>query len=158
MTRTGFPARLRTSHETRRMNTSYRRNGKLQSCEPCRKGKLRCDHMMPTCGRCARRNKAEQCIYHPAPLTRALPTPHPSESDSGQSPVSDPQVNEDSPEFVRPIPTGTPGSLELPRTQQFFQRMKSISELALAMQNPFPIPVVPYRGSTYRRVQISFFY
>ena len=60
--------------------------------------------------------------------------------------------------YVRPIPTGTPGSSELPRTQQFFQRMKSTSELALAMQNPFPIPVVPYRESTYRRVQMSFFY
>ncbi|ORY18115.1 hypothetical protein BCR34DRAFT_583051 [Clohesyomyces aquaticus] len=65
------------SHQSRRMNTSYRRNGKLQSCEPCRKGKLRCDHMMPTCGRCARRNKPEQCVYHPAPLTKTanLPTP-----------------------------------------------------------------------------------
>ncbi|KAF2104073.1 hypothetical protein NA57DRAFT_28355, partial [Rhizodiscina lignyota] len=49
---------------------NYRRNGKLQSCEPCRKSKLRCDHLMPTCGRCLHRKKADQCVYHPAPLTR----------------------------------------------------------------------------------------
>ncbi|KAF2464247.1 uncharacterized protein BDR25DRAFT_97671 [Lindgomyces ingoldianus] len=87
MTRFCFPSRLRMSHQSRRLNTSYRRNGKLQSCEPCRKGKLRCDHMMPTCGRCARRNKPEQCVYHPAPLTKTttLPTPHATES-SGSPP------------------------------------------------------------------------
>ncbi|KAF2732346.1 hypothetical protein EJ04DRAFT_470224 [Polyplosphaeria fusca] len=84
MTRTGFPERLRMSYQARRLNTSYRRNGKLQSCEPCRKGKLRCDHMMPTCGRCARRNKPEQCVYHPAPLTKTntIPTPEATEASS----------------------------------------------------------------------------
>lgn len=60
---------------------------------------------MPTCGRCARRNKVEQCIYHPAPLTRALPTPHPSESDAGQSPTSGHQAYEDSSELLS---TGQP--------------------------------------------------
>ncbi|KAF2715841.1 hypothetical protein K431DRAFT_324170 [Polychaeton citri CBS 116435] len=49
---------------------SYRRNGKLFSCEPCRRGKLRCDHNSPICGRCTRRNKPDQCVYHPAPLTK----------------------------------------------------------------------------------------
>lgn len=48
----------------------YRRNGKLQSCEPCRKSKLRCDHTTPSCGRCVRRKRAEQCVYHPSPLTQ----------------------------------------------------------------------------------------
>ncbi|PYI00709.1 hypothetical protein BO78DRAFT_329353, partial [Aspergillus sclerotiicarbonarius CBS 121057] len=42
----------------------------LSSCEPCRKGKLRCDHQVPVCGRCARRGQAARCIYHPAPMTR----------------------------------------------------------------------------------------
>ncbi|KAF2834548.1 hypothetical protein M501DRAFT_1009108 [Patellaria atrata CBS 101060] len=51
-------------------HSSHRRNGKLQSCEPCRKGKIRCDHVLPTCGRCARRRKFQQCVYHPAPMTR----------------------------------------------------------------------------------------
>lgn len=68
------------SHQSRRETDVRRRNGKLQSCEPCRKGKLRCDHMMPTCGRCLRRNKPEQCVYHPAPLTKALPIPQATES------------------------------------------------------------------------------
>lgn len=71
MTGNLFPARLRASHEDKRQNTNFRRNGKLQACEPCRKGKLRCDHMMPTCGRCAKRSKPDQCVYHPAPLTKA---------------------------------------------------------------------------------------
>ncbi|EME84636.1 uncharacterized protein MYCFIDRAFT_203102 [Pseudocercospora fijiensis CIRAD86] len=54
---------------------SYRRNGKLFSCEPCRRGKLRCDHSSPVCGRCARRGKEDQCIYHPAPLTKPRTDP-----------------------------------------------------------------------------------
>lgn len=49
----------------------YRRNGKRQACEPCRKGKLACDHGSPFCGRCVRRKTTEKCIYHPAPMTRA---------------------------------------------------------------------------------------
>lgn len=41
---------------------------------------------MPTCGRCARRNMAEQCVYHPAPLSKALPTPHTSEASPSPRP------------------------------------------------------------------------
>jgi hypothetical protein len=48
----------------------YRRNGKKQACEPCRKGKLACDHGAPFCGRCVRRKTTARCIYHPAPMTR----------------------------------------------------------------------------------------
>jgi hypothetical protein len=47
-----------------------RRNGKQASCEPCRKGKIRCDHHRLTCDRCRRRKIELQCWYHPAPLTR----------------------------------------------------------------------------------------
>jgi hypothetical protein len=50
---------------------TYRRNGKLQACEPCRKGKLRCDHFAPFCGRCVKLGKADKCVYHPAPLTKS---------------------------------------------------------------------------------------
>ncbi|KAF2107677.1 hypothetical protein BDV96DRAFT_293460 [Lophiotrema nucula] len=90
-----FPARLRMSNQSRRLNTSYRRNGKLQSCEPCRKGKLKCDHMMPTCGRCARRNKPDQCVYHPAPLTKGarIPTPQSSDIDSAASVTASQETN-----------------------------------------------------------------
>ncbi|KAI8931330.1 hypothetical protein NX059_011671 [Plenodomus lindquistii] len=75
MTGNLFPARLWASHQDRRQNTNFRRNGKLQACEPCRKGKLRCDHMMPICGRCVRRNKTDKCVYHPAPLTKTRSVP-----------------------------------------------------------------------------------
>ncbi|KAJ3567914.1 hypothetical protein NPX13_g6601 [Xylaria arbuscula] len=75
---------LRSESSQRVLNKNYRRNGKLQSCEPCRKSKLRCDHVVPTCSRCVRRKCTEKCVYHPNPLTkvqkrqtieRPLPTP-----------------------------------------------------------------------------------
>lgn len=103
------------SHQSRRMNTSYRRNGKLQACEPCRKGKMKCDHMMPTCGRCARRNRPEQCYYHEAPLTKSysIPTPQSSEDtassvlqshelDNASVPPIATQSFEPSPQVTRP--------------------------------------------------------
>ncbi|KAI0517433.1 hypothetical protein F5B22DRAFT_602919 [Xylaria bambusicola] len=73
---------LRSEPSQRALNRTYRRNGKLQSCEPCRKSKLRCDHVVPTCSRCVRRKCTDKCVYHPNPLTkkrqtteRPLPTP-----------------------------------------------------------------------------------
>ncbi|KAK7963667.1 hypothetical protein PG988_010641 [Apiospora saccharicola] len=69
----------------------YRRNRKLQSCEPCRKSKLACDHKVP-CGRCIRRRCVDKCFYHPNPLTRnrqttsdTLPTPSNSPTSVGSS-------------------------------------------------------------------------
>ncbi|KAK7934922.1 hypothetical protein PG985_000417 [Apiospora marii] len=66
----------------------YRRNRKLQSCEPCRKSKLACDHNVP-CGRCIRRRCVDKCFYHPNPLTRnrqtishTIPTPSDSPTSS----------------------------------------------------------------------------
>lgn len=49
---------------------SRRRNRSLASCEPCRKGKLRCDHQQPICASCRRRGRESRCWYHPAPLTK----------------------------------------------------------------------------------------
>lgn len=49
---------------------TFRRNGKLQACEPCRKRKIRCDHDQPHCGRCKKTKQESQCYYHPAPLSR----------------------------------------------------------------------------------------
>ncbi|KAL5334335.1 hypothetical protein BJX70DRAFT_378628 [Aspergillus crustosus] len=49
---------------------AIRRNGLLQSCEPCRKSKLKCDHGRPICGRCTAKNITQRCFYHPAPMTR----------------------------------------------------------------------------------------
>ncbi|KAL8366462.1 hypothetical protein RB595_004984 [Gaeumannomyces hyphopodioides] len=40
-----------------------RRNGRQQACEPCRKRKLACDHSLPSCQRCRRRNAEAGCVY-----------------------------------------------------------------------------------------------
>lgn len=52
------------------MHVMHRRNGQFASCEPCRVGKLRCDHGRPVCARCTRRKLESRCYYHPAPLSR----------------------------------------------------------------------------------------
>ncbi|KAL4876373.1 hypothetical protein BJY04DRAFT_200083 [Aspergillus karnatakaensis] len=49
---------------------ALRKNGQQPSCEPCRTSKLRCDHTVPVCQRCVARQRADQCIYHPCPLTK----------------------------------------------------------------------------------------
>lgn len=48
-----------------------RRNGKQQSCEPCRIAKAACDHGLPKCQRCIRKGIEVRCNYHPAPMTKA---------------------------------------------------------------------------------------
>lgn len=53
-----------------RGQSNLRRNGKPQSCEPCRKSKLNCDHVLPQCGRCIQRKIEYRCIYHPAPMSK----------------------------------------------------------------------------------------
>ena len=52
------------------MTSTSRRNGRLASCENCRRRKNRCDHTRPVCNRCQIRGLASTCFYHPAPLTR----------------------------------------------------------------------------------------
>lgn len=52
------------------LEAGIRRNGKPKAYEPCRKGKMGCDHALPFCGRCTRRRLTSKCIYHPAPMTR----------------------------------------------------------------------------------------
>ncbi|KAL4812572.1 hypothetical protein BDW67DRAFT_178613 [Aspergillus spinulosporus] len=54
---------------------AIRRNGLLQSCEPCRKSKLKCDHERPVCGRCIAKNITQRCFYHPAPMTKDASQP-----------------------------------------------------------------------------------
>ncbi|KAI1339440.1 hypothetical protein F5Y15DRAFT_73081 [Xylariaceae sp. FL0016] len=65
---------LTTQPNDQALNGRYRRNGKLQSCEPCRKSKLRCDHTVPKCSRCVKRKCVDKCVYHPNPLTKARHT------------------------------------------------------------------------------------
>ncbi|KAK5654611.1 hypothetical protein OQA88_7241 [Cercophora sp. LCS_1] len=47
---------------------NLRRNGTLQSCERCRKTKIKCDHSTPRCSRCVA--KGLECVYEAAPMTR----------------------------------------------------------------------------------------
>ncbi|OKL58737.1 hypothetical protein UA08_06318 [Talaromyces atroroseus] len=81
-----------------------RRNGLPSSCEPCRKSKLRCDHATP-CGRCRRRKRPAQCIYHPAPMTKRMSPetararrtlPSPDTSSAGNTGNTTPPKNADS--------------------------------------------------------------
>ncbi|GJD03041.1 fungal specific transcription factor [Colletotrichum higginsianum] len=41
----------------------YRKNGRLQACDPCRRRKVACDHVSPVCSNCKRRRQAEPCEY-----------------------------------------------------------------------------------------------
>lgn len=63
-------------------HSGLRKNGKPQSCEPCRKSKLACDHAIP-CGRCARLQRSAQCIYDPSPTTIAPASKRRKVSSSG---------------------------------------------------------------------------
>ncbi|KAI4716107.1 hypothetical protein E4T48_07707 [Aureobasidium sp. EXF-10727] len=65
--------------------STNRKNGKQASCEPCRRGKVRCDHRMPICDRCRRRNMDTECFYHPAPLTRPSKRPRMSSPEYNRS-------------------------------------------------------------------------
>ncbi|KAL6231333.1 hypothetical protein BDW75DRAFT_45977 [Aspergillus navahoensis] len=65
-----FASMSYASRNFRSEMSSRRRNGQAASCEPCRKDKVRCDHGLPICGRCQKRDTASHCYYHPAPLTR----------------------------------------------------------------------------------------
>jgi hypothetical protein len=84
-----------------------RRNGKQQACEPCRKGKLRCDHSVPFCGRCVRRKTTANCIYHPAPMTqgfRAYPSPTSASSTKSGVQSPDEEKSEEPQVPTQPLP------------------------------------------------------
>lgn len=66
----------------------FRRNGKEKACEPCRKGKLACDHSVPVCNRCIRRKITSKCMYHPAPMTRTRESQASTSSPSGEPTLS----------------------------------------------------------------------
>ncbi|CAG8981243.1 hypothetical protein HYALB_00003841 [Hymenoscyphus albidus] len=79
-----------------------RRNGQKQACEPCRKGKMGCDHNAPFCGRCVRRRMTDRCLYHPAPMTKIRPPTN----------LQDSEIQLPSPQQVNP-PSQTEASLGL---------------------------------------------
>ncbi|KAL6229412.1 hypothetical protein BDW75DRAFT_245760 [Aspergillus navahoensis] len=108
---------------------AIRRNGLLQSCEPCRKSKLRCDHGRPVCGRCIAKNITQRCFYHPAPMTKDASQPQ------SQRPAK--RQRAESPNM--PSPTSTSASAS---TVQYDLRR----EAAAAKQHPSTTP--GYLGST----------
>lgn len=65
-------SKMRSDDRSRTPGT--RRNGTLQSCEPCRRAKQRCDHDRPICRRCAAKRISDKCFYHPSPMTRQKPS------------------------------------------------------------------------------------
>jgi len=146
-----FPARLRVSHQDRKLNTNYRRNGKLQSCEPCRKGKLRCDHMTPTCGRCIRRNKAQQCVYHPAPLTKPANLPTPSTVTESSSPSALVQ----STEWCTPAPSGISRPPTEPTGVSLPARSEQIGALPPRATRASSLPAQPWSSLNYGQQSIE---
>ncbi|KAI0859428.1 hypothetical protein F4860DRAFT_253329 [Xylaria cubensis] len=99
---------LRSEPSPRALNGKYRRNGKLQSCEPCRKSKLRCDHVVPVCSRCVKRKCVEKCVYHPNPLTKKRQT-------AEKVPLTPATtINEASPVLLPTIEPSEPGSPSSP--------------------------------------------
>ncbi|KAL3466706.1 hypothetical protein BJX64DRAFT_249702 [Aspergillus heterothallicus] len=97
---------------------AVRRNGLLQSCEPCRKSKLKCDHGRPVCGRCIAKNRNQACFYHPAPMTkqgslsRPCPVKRPRTESSNTSSSTVSAVEYPGLRIVsQPAPSVTPGYL-----------------------------------------------
>ncbi|KAJ5132444.1 hypothetical protein N7448_006602 [Penicillium atrosanguineum] len=89
---------MRNTDDRRSQSPATRRNGTLQSCEPCRRSKQRCDHERPVCRRCASKRINDQCFYHPAPMTRRRLSDHviPSRVSSSRL-TSQPASNASSP-------------------------------------------------------------
>ncbi|KAF5492521.1 Pyrrolocin cluster transcription factor fsdR [Colletotrichum siamense] len=68
----------------------YRKNGRIQACDPCRRRKVVCDHARPICGSCRRRRKAGTCEYTAGSPAR-MQSPSTPAPDPGQlgPPTSD---------------------------------------------------------------------
>ncbi|CAJ2510351.1 Uu.00g050540.m01.CDS01 [Anthostomella pinea] len=112
---------LQTTPPDEVLNKTYRRNGRIQSCEPCRKSKLKCDHVLPACKRCVKRGCADRCVYHPSPLaksrqTRTAAPPTPSTSTNDES-LSDVFVSVDTPLPGSPL-TSSPEKPPPPRAAE----------------------------------------
>ncbi|OQE44564.1 hypothetical protein PENCOP_c002G02758 [Penicillium coprophilum] len=89
------------------MTSTSRKNGRLASCENCRKRKNRCDHTRPVCSRCQLRGLASTCFYHPAPLTRPHTTNAVGEASTtlvDLDPLATERTDNDAPSFTQVAP------------------------------------------------------
>ncbi|KAK1455001.1 hypothetical protein CMEL01_03761 [Colletotrichum melonis] len=53
----------------------YRKNGRLQACDPCRRRKVACDHARPVCSNCKRRRRTEPCEFTMSTPAQMQPGP-----------------------------------------------------------------------------------
>ncbi|KAH8896199.1 hypothetical protein GQ53DRAFT_792147 [Thozetella sp. PMI_491] len=88
----------------------YRRNGRPQACEPCRKRKVGCDHAQPVCSRCEKSGKLEKCKYEleeqpPRRRSRAV-----SAARSVQATATEAVISPSTGITVQPDNYGSPGS------------------------------------------------
>ncbi|KAF6824166.1 fungal specific transcription factor [Colletotrichum plurivorum] len=88
----------------------YRKNGRLQACDPCRRRKVACDHARPICGSCRRRRRAEPCEYTMSTPAQ-LRSPRASASRTSTTPT-----RESRPLVSEPSPAGSGGQVEQPMT------------------------------------------
>ncbi|KAJ0135220.1 hypothetical protein CTA2_2370, partial [Colletotrichum tanaceti] len=86
----------------------FRKNGRPQACEPCRKRKVACDHAQPVCNRCRKSKRpSEACVYilGDSPAPRDTPrTTRPRRSRRGSRAPSLPLT---APTFPPPPATAT---------------------------------------------------
>ncbi|KAF4760534.1 hypothetical protein N7455_002161 [Penicillium solitum] len=107
--------------DRRSASPATRKNGTLQSCEPCRRSKQRCDHDRPVCRRCTAKRISDKCFYHPAPMTRRRPCDTANPAIVSRRLTSQPTSNASSPgsaslgngRFFAPLepPSALPGYL-----------------------------------------------
>ncbi|KAL5334646.1 hypothetical protein BJX70DRAFT_411138 [Aspergillus crustosus] len=75
--------------------SSRRRNGQPASCEPCRKDKVRCDHGIPVCGRCQKRNTTSSFLISTKQRRqRETPNPISPTPSSLETPIRSPATDQ----------------------------------------------------------------
>ena len=102
---------MRPNNSSQAGNTTRRRNGKQQACEPCSRRKVACDHRLPVCSRCMRGRNPDKCVYLPERRTdRSTVSTQPSRLALQQSP---PESRDTSASPLNPVrrPDEVPGFL-----------------------------------------------
>ncbi|KAJ5668761.1 hypothetical protein N7462_009831 [Penicillium macrosclerotiorum] len=128
---------MSNTDERRSRSPATRRNGTLQSCEPCRRSKQRCDHDRPFCRRCATKGIKDQCFYHPAPMTRRRTSEHVGSNKVSSSRLtSQPTSNASSPGSLHGGRLYAP--LELPSAFPGYLGSSSFSAVLAEHRNEIP--------------------
>jgi hypothetical protein len=114
-----------------------RRNGRPQACEPCRKRKVACDHSLPICLRCKKRDSPQSCVYLAPATLNPVPRPVPRRlRDNSMSPNLDAGSPPPPEEPMRPqlssnsAPAPTPGYLGVTSFSAVYQETEDSLTLA----------------------------